>query len=99
LSELLLKIQRLVETKDVRVSEHGYDAMIDDTLTVREIITGMPSGVLLEEYPNYGKGPALLLLQQDKFDHPIHVVWGIPKGSNRPAVICNGLPPRSCAME
>ena len=84
MSDLLHKIRCLVEIGDVRISEHGYNAMLDDSLAVRDIIPGLTSGVVLEEYPNYGKGPALLLLQRDRGDNPVHVIWGIPKGSEQP---------------
>ncbi|WP_370445912.1 DUF4258 domain-containing protein [Acidiferrobacter sp. SPIII_3] len=32
-------------------------------------------------------GPCALLLQKDGSGAPIHVVWGIPKGHDRPAVL------------
>lgn len=82
MSALLQKVRHQVEIKDVRVSEHGYDALVDDTLTIREIIAGITSGIVLEEYLNYGKGPTMLLLQKDKSDNPIHVVCVFPRVEN-----------------
>ncbi len=43
--------------------------------------------MLVEEYANYPKGPCALLLQKDGSGALIHVVWGIPKGRERPAVL------------
>ncbi len=93
MSAVFTKIQALVAAMEVRVSEHGYDAMSEDTLTAREIITGISKGKVLEEYPDYGKGPAVLVLQRDRLNNPIHVMWGIPKGSERPAVIVTAYRP------
>jgi hypothetical protein len=93
LDDVFKAILALVEARDVRVSEHGYDAMVEDGLTAREIMAGLSSATVLEEYLHYGKGPAVLLLQKDHLNDPIHVVWGIPKGSSRPAVIVTAYRP------
>ena len=93
MNDILIKIQSLVAASDIRVSEHGYDALTEDDLTAREIVAGVSTAAMVEEYPNYGKGPAVLLLQRDRLNNPVHVVWGIPKGSERPAVIVTAYRP------
>jgi hypothetical protein len=87
------RIQTLVQAGDVRVSEHGYDEMAEDGLGVRELIAGISAAVIVEEYPNYGKGPCVLVLQRDRAEKPIHVVWGIPKGEASPAVLVTAYRP------
>ena len=52
------KIIRLIKNGDVKISEHGYDELAADGLTVREIVAESPGGVILEEYPNTQKGRA-----------------------------------------
>lgn len=87
------KIQRLVAEGKVRVSEHGYDELADDALSAREIVSGVPGGSVIEEYPSYPKGPCALFLQQDSRGGPVHVVWGIPKGYDEPAVLVTAYCP------
>ena len=87
------KIKELVETRDIRISEHGYDELANDGLTAREIVAGFKNAVLVENYPEYPKGACVLVLQRDSSGNPVHVVWGIPKGNSRPAVLITAYQP------
>jgi hypothetical protein len=86
LSEFVERIHDLISVGDVRISEHGYDELAEDGLTARELLAGVPEAVIVEEYPNYPKVPCVLLLQKNREGKPVHAVWGIPKGHNRPVV-------------
>ncbi len=93
MSGFVEKVRALVDAGEVRVSEHGYDELAEDGLSAREVIGGIVDAVVVEEYPNYPKGPCVLLLQRDKSGTPIHVVWGIPKGHDKPAVLITAYRP------
>lgn len=67
--------------------------MAADTIAVRDVIEGLAGAVLVEDYPEFGRGPAMLVLQTDRDGRPIHVVWGIPKGDTRPAVVVTAYRP------
>jgi hypothetical protein len=43
------KLADLIAAGDVRVSEHGYDALADDGLGIDKILSGVPQAVVLEE--------------------------------------------------
>ena len=62
-------------------------------MTAREVLGGIVDAALVEEYPDYPKGPCVLVLQKDKTGLPIHVVWGIPKGHDKPAVLITAYRP------
>ncbi len=74
---------------------HGYDELAADNLSVRNVLSGVEKAELLEEYPAFAKGPCALVLQRDQEDRPIHVVWGIAKGTTSPAVLVTAYRPDS----
>jgi len=92
-SRLWQQFAALITAGDVRISEHGYDALADDGLTVDELLLGAGSAVVVEEYPDYPKGAAVLVLQRGVDGSPVHAVWGVPRKYNRPAVLVTAYRP------
>lgn len=93
MSTTLESVQRLVKEGAVRISEHGYDELSADGILAREVIEGVAEAIVVEDYPEYPKGPCVLALQKDVKGHLIHVVWGIPKGYTSPAVLVTAYRP------
>jgi hypothetical protein len=86
-SDTLKQIVNLIRRGEVRVSEHGYDELAKDTIIIRDLIASLSDATVLEDYPDYPKGPCVLVLQLDHDGNPVHAVWGIPKGKTGPAVL------------
>ena len=61
MSEIFKTILELVERKEVVTSNHGYDELADDLISVRDIIAGIKQGIVVENYPEYPKGPCVIL--------------------------------------
>lgn len=93
MSTFFEKVRALILAGDVRMSEHGYDELSEDGLSAREVLGGVPEAMLVEEYPEFPKGPCALFLQKDRMGAPVHVVWGIPKDHDKPVVLVTAYRP------
>ena len=92
-SEVFNKIKALVEAGKVLVSAHGYDELAADDIFFSDIIERLTGAEIVEDYPVAAKGPSVLVLQHDSDGRPVHVVWGIAKASDGPAVLITAYRP------
>lgn len=86
-------LTNLVLKSEVLISVHGYDEIEKDKLTVRGVLAGIKDAEVLEDYPDFYKGPCVLVLQHDAEKKPVHVVWGLSKGTHSPAVLITAYRP------
>jgi hypothetical protein len=93
MSETLHRVQMLVLTGDYLVSDHGFDELEEDAIVARDAIAGVADAITVEDYPDRFRGPSVLALQHDAEGRAIHVVWAIPAGERRPAVLVTAYRP------
>ena len=93
MTQTLEQVRALVARGEVRVSAHGYEELAADQITVHDVVEGMVAAIVVEDYPDFVKGPSVLVLEHDKAGRPIHVVWGVPKGHTSPAVLVTAYRP------
>ena len=93
MSETLHRIQTLVLAGDYLISGHGFNELDKDGILAGDAIASITSAVAIEDYPDRARGPSVLALQHDRDGHSIHVVWGLPEGKRRPAVLVTAYRP------
>lgn len=93
MSETLQRIVSLIGDRKLRVSTHALQKLIADGILIEPLIEGISQAILVEDYPDYFKGPAILVLQFDTLGMPIHLVWGLPAGAQEPAVLVTAYRP------
>ncbi len=93
MNDTFKKILELIEKGEIKISNHGYDELAEDGILVKDVMSCMEGGKVVEDYPDYPKGSCILVLQKDREGNPIHVVWGIPKNTFSPAVLVTAYKP------
>jgi hypothetical protein len=93
MSETLRRVQALVLSGDYLISDHGFDELAKDDILSGEALDGITAAIVVEDYPDRRRGPSVLALQHDANGRPIHVLWGIPAGRRRPAVLVTAYRP------
>jgi uncharacterized protein DUF4258 len=93
MSQTFEQIRQLIDKGDIQVSTHADEELTKDRISLRELLHGVQSAVVVEDYPNYAKGPCVLVLQREASGNPIHALWGIKKGTVDPAVLITAYRP------
>lgn len=93
MSDTLEVVRRLVAEGKVRVSQHGREELADDEISLADAIAGVASAVVVEDYPDYAKGPSVLCLQEDLQGESIHVLWGVARNTPDVATIITAYRP------
>ena len=87
------RVSELVAAGTWKISEHALDELIADDIFVSDIVAGVAKATLVEDYPDYKKGPCTLVLHSDGDGSPVHALWGIPRGASSPAVLITAYRP------
>ena len=99
MSDLFDQIRALVAGGERRYSAHAAREIAADAILIRPLIEGIGSGTVVEEYPDYHKGPCVLILQYDEDGRPVHLLWGIPAGTDGPATLVTAYRPKPSQWE
>ena len=84
MADTLVRIKALAASGETLLSQHAYIRIARNSISAADIEAGIAGAVEIEEYPDYHEGPSVLVLEEDANGQPIHVLWGIRKGSTTP---------------
>ena len=93
MSETLRRVKTLVLRGEYIVSRHGFRELAADDIVAEDVLSGIGSAVVVEDYPDSGREPSVLVLQHDRNGRPVHVMWGVPKEAGTPAMLVTAYRP------
>ena len=93
MSGTLAKVKALALAGAAVLSEHARIRLVEHDIRPVDVLAGLPAAELIEDYPDFHKGPSVLVLQADGHGLRIHVVWGIRRGTTSPAVALTAYRP------
>lgn len=93
MNEILRRVQALIARGEYLISRHGFHELLADDILTEDVIAGVTQAILVEDYPDSRKEPSILVLQHDRDNRPVHVMWGIPKAQGTPAVLVTAYRP------
>jgi Domain of unknown function (DUF4258) len=76
MEEFLRKITRLVSDGRLIISTHAAQEMPDEQIDISDIIDGLDGAIVVETYPDYHKGPCVLVLLRTLKEGPVHALLG-----------------------
>lgn len=86
-------VRQAVATGERLLSDHAFDRLVENGISAADLELGLESAIEIEDYPDAYKGPSVLVLQFDAAGSPIHVVWGLRKGTASPAIVVTAYRP------
>jgi hypothetical protein len=86
-------IKAPVAADNVRVSLHAFGRLTKHAIVSDDLLASTAAASLIEDYPTYHAGPAVLVLSFGQDGSPLHAVWGLEVGTVAPAVLITAYRP------
>ena len=74
LAVLLGQIKDQVKQEDIRVTEHAQQEMVEEDISLDEVIEAIIDGEILENYPDHRRGSCCLVYGRTEVSRPLHIV-------------------------
>jgi hypothetical protein len=71
---VLAGIRSQAEQKNLRVTQHAQQEMIEEEIILDDVLQAIGSGEILENYPEHRRGACCLLCGYTDVREPLHVV-------------------------
>jgi hypothetical protein len=94
-SETLTRIQVHLAAGNFAVSRHAYDKLSKRGILPLDVIAAMENAIVVEDYPDAGRGPSVLVLIDTPETGSVHAVWGIHNENPGVAVLVTAYKPTS----
>lgn len=93
MSETLARVKDLVLQGEVHMSHHAMVRLDEQDIYPPEVLSGVASAIVVEDYPFHSRGACVLVRQREADGTPIHCLWGIWQSTESPAVLITAYRP------
>jgi len=74
LASILEQIRAQAEDESIRITQHAHQEMVEENITLEEVIEAVCAGEILENYPQHRRGACCLLHGVTRTGRPLHIV-------------------------
>jgi len=71
---VLERIRAQAATETIRLTQHAQQEMVEENITLDEVLQAIATGQILENYPEHRRGACCLLNGLTRNDRPLHIV-------------------------
>ena len=71
---MLDRIQAQARVGDLRVTQHAQQEMIEEQISLDDVVEAISQGIVLEDYPQHRRGACCLVYGRTRAGRAVHVV-------------------------
>ena len=71
---MLDRIQAQARVGDLRVTQHAQQEMIEEQISLDDVLEAISQGIVLEDYPQHRRGACCLVYGRTRAGQAVHVV-------------------------
>ena len=92
--EQLEGIQAQACAENVRVTLHAHEEMVEESITLGEVLEAVAAGRILEYYPEHRRGACCLMAGRTRKGRPLHIVCTTAQPVLLIITVCEPKPPK-----
>ncbi|MFY9269186.1 MAG: DUF4258 domain-containing protein [Candidatus Manganitrophaceae bacterium] len=74
LKAVLEQIRAQADSENLRITQHAQQEMVEENITLDEVLEAISTGQILENYPEHRRGACCLLSGVTRGGRPVHIV-------------------------
>ena len=94
LSGILLRIRSQAFANNIRVTQHAQQEMVEEEITLDQVLRAVASGQIVEDYPEHLRGACCLIGGVSDDGRPLHVVCTSAQPTLINITVYEPLPPK-----
>ncbi len=68
------QVRHFAEVENIRLTPHAHQEMIEEEISLNEVLQALINGRMIENYPEHQRGACCLVYGDTQINRPLHVV-------------------------